>query len=285
MNTSLDYSRIGDEVSIGLTEYVPTGRRLKISALGIDTASSSVQKYSKVDDMLTLLSGNIGTYSMSGLDTDKYTDGQQSIQNIISANIGQEYMILSSSSSLSLYKGTYVKGAMSLNLATMYVKPGITALNITPAEEDSAIGSGTHPWPDIYADRINGIDYGTGTLGTTSQNIIGAINELHSACVVSTYYNSSTGSWYRKYSDGWIEQGGLIKSCGTCSSGGTTITFPKAFSIRVYLVQATAYQKGGETYSCHAYIGTYTTTTCQFVSSINGKVQATRDVFWYVCGF
>ena len=48
-------------------------------------------------------------------------------------------------------------------------------------------------------------------------------NNLSVHVVVDSYYDNA-GNWYRIYSDGWIEQGGMI--------GGMrrTVTFPKAFT-------------------------------------------------------
>ena len=48
-------------------------------------------------------------------------------------------------------------------------------------------------------------------------------NNLSVHVVVESVVNKD-GSWYRKYSDGWLEQGGMV--------GGmrTTVTFPKAFT-------------------------------------------------------
>ena len=48
--------------------------------------------------------------------------------------------------------------------------------------------------------------------------------------VVETWRSDDGSSWYRKYSDGWLEQGGTF---GSGTSG--TIMFPKAFSTEVYL--------------------------------------------------
>lgn len=50
------------------------------------------------------------------------------------------------------------------------------------------------------------------------------------AFIVETWRSDDGSSWYRKYSDGWLEQGGTF---GSGKSG--TITFPKAFSAEVYL--------------------------------------------------
>lgn len=50
-------------------------------------------------------------------------------------------------------------------------------------------------------------------------------------CVIETYVNGS--SWYRVWSDGWIEQGGFATRTGATQ----TVTFPKAFANTDYNIQ------------------------------------------------
>lgn len=47
--------------------------------------------------------------------------------------------------------------------------------------------------------------------------------------IVESKYNSD-GSWYRKWSDGWLEQGLFIK----VTNNGYQFTYPKAFTSKVY---------------------------------------------------
>ncbi len=49
--------------------------------------------------------------------------------------------------------------------------------------------------------------------------------------LVKSWKAADGSSWYRKYSDGWIEQGGFI---GTKSAGEIPVTFPLAFSNTYY---------------------------------------------------
>lgn len=54
------------------------------------------------------------------------------------------------------------------------------------------------------------------------------------AYIVSTWKSGS--SWYRKWSDGWIEQGGEVD---TVNSSWTTINFHKPYTRTNYTVHAT----------------------------------------------
>ena len=81
---------------------------------------------------------------------------------------------------------------------------------------------------------------------------------------------SSGTSWYRKYSDGWIEQGGRFTKSGY---GYTTVTFPVAFSKIVYY--AGVNHQG-------AYRGVDMSKT-----TLTGSTQLgyENDTCWYACGY
>lgn len=84
----------------------------------------------------------------------------------------------------------------------------------------------------------------------------------------------SANSWYRKYSDGWIEQGGK-----TTGSSGFTLTFPLAFSNTNYsFVCNTQGNSTGYGYKRSAWISSRTATTVTLGS------DAGDPAVWYACG-
>lgn len=100
---------------------------------------------------------------------------------------------------------------------------------------------------------------------------------------VKTSYTSGT-TWYRIWSDGWIEQGGRVTS--TKSSG--TITFPKAFSNTNYVCIGQEGAGGGTAEGSSTDTGGYgdnlgftnfTTTTVRY-SCASG-----RHICWSACGY
>lgn len=100
--------------------------------------------------------------------------------------------------------------------------------------------------------------------------------------IINTY--SSGTSWYRIWSDGWIEQGGRVTK--TASSG--TITFSKAFKDTNYTfvsqegagtngeATGTSTDTGG--YGDNLGVTNFTTTTVRY------SCVATRHICWYACG-
>ena len=91
---------------------------------------------------------------------------------------------------------------------------------------------------------------------------------------VRTTYKSGT-TWYRIWSDGWVEQGGAVKPSGS-SATTSTVTFPKAFSDTDYFVIA---NYGAS--STNQYGQCYNKTTTGFTTkSYGGNVNT-----WYACGY
>ena len=95
---------------------------------------------------------------------------------------------------------------------------------------------------------------------------------------------SGEGWFYRKYSDGFIEQWGMAQ---TVESGDTIITFPTPFLNGIYNIQLSSvslvYQNDFYNVSLQAY--SYSTTSF-YVEMMNGQTKRLSAPFaWYACGF
>lgn len=62
---------------------------------------------------------------------------------------------------------------------------------------------------------------------STVEFIYNGTNWVFKKRVIENYVNG--GTWYRVYSDGWIEQGGYLATPTAPSAANQTITFPKSF--------------------------------------------------------
>lgn len=97
--------------------------------------------------------------------------------------------------------------------------------------------------------------------------------------VMWTGKSSDGNSWYRKWSDGWIEQGGIIAKVSTKDWHSVTITFPKAFKNTNYTALATSgYLGGSEVWG--AEITKKTTSSFSVIC-----VAYNIDASWYACGY
>ena len=95
--------------------------------------------------------------------------------------------------------------------------------------------------------------------------------------VIETYVNGY--SWYRVWSDGWCEQGGLC----TMNSNWTNHTFLKPFKDMTYSIFVQFYHSANTSYStnpaCVAKVS-----TSQFQSGLYSG-QASWAGTWYACGY
>ena len=96
-------------------------------------------------------------------------------------------------------------------------------------------------------------------------------NNLSVHVVVDSYYDGKTGNWYRIYSDGWIEQGGINNS-----SNITTLLKP--FLNSNYVVQATA-EAVKDMYGYDQVVSRTPTKITWCLNHTN-----TLKVMWYACG-
>lgn len=103
------------------------------------------------------------------------------------------------------------------------------------------------------------------------------LNNAEIRTVVETWQSEDGYSWYRKWSDGWIEQGGIIVSTG--SSSTKSVTFPVPFSDTNFFAIGTMINEN--TYS--GYTSKSTTSIAFFTASSGGNKSA--NVNWYSCGY
>ena len=111
-------------------------------------------------------------------------------------------------------------------------------------------------------------------------NLLEAFKNKHGVLVAS-WKASDGSSWYRKYSDGWIEQGGSANG-GTYGSP-KSVTFPVSFSGTDYSFVISVLTSGGYN-SCGAYGRARYTTYATASSYMNGNTT-TMPIMWYACGY
>ena len=102
-----------------------------------------------------------------------------------------------------------------------------------------------------------------------------------SGYITESKYNSD-GSWYRKWSDGWLEQGGI---CNATSNGAAiTVNLLKPMKNTNYTVlksfNTTLTYGANETFVA-LYLQAYAKTTTSF-KTWDGNT--TRNTVWYACG-
>lgn len=93
-------------------------------------------------------------------------------------------------------------------------------------------------------------------------------------------WNNGNGNWYRKYSDGWIEQGGFVKE----NTVETPVTYHIPFANTNYWFTSCAYpyatdSSGGDGHNNR------TTTGCTIMHTAFYHNTADGGAYWYACGY
>lgn len=92
--------------------------------------------------------------------------------------------------------------------------------------------------------------------------------------------SSNNHAWYRKYSDGWVEQGGRLN----ITSNNRTIPFPVSMANKEnYTLQLTV--TSAVRYACVEHDTDRTTTGFKVATADDNTVNNDGVVDWYVCGY
>lgn len=94
--------------------------------------------------------------------------------------------------------------------------------------------------------------------------------------IMETYQNGT--SWYRVWSDGWCEQGGLA----TQASGDVTITLLKPYKDLNYIISHTAQAIASNDY---VKIGSSNISVSGFTAYWNGDEKSSKSIYWHTMGY
>lgn len=100
------------------------------------------------------------------------------------------------------------------------------------------------------------------------------LNSAGIRTVVETYKNGT--SWYRIWSDGWIEQGGSFNS--------NSITFLKTFTRKPHFIRSCFSTGGTNNFNyntANAYFGNISNISTTGVTGLS----AFGETLWYACGY
>lgn len=95
--------------------------------------------------------------------------------------------------------------------------------------------------------------------------------------IIVETYSDAAGNWYRIYSDGWIEQGGLY--VGNNNQSGT-LTLLKPYSDLDYIINLQQNRNGGATTNSPTIYGKTTST----ITFQNWATDGVKGGMWQACG-
>lgn len=113
---------------------------------------------------------------------------------------------------------------------------------------------------------------------TTKATTTSSASSNKVAVVVQNYVNGT--SWYRVWSDGWIEQGGYL----TMTANVTTLTFLKSFTNTNYTIVGTK-GRGNTTNSRVVNLSNLTAKTVDVSIPYANALATDYNVNWYACGY
>lgn len=122
------------------------------------------------------------------------------------------------------------------------------------------------------------------------QNVMSAVNavqtkvdgklEASTVHITETWKSTDGNSWYRMWSDGWIEQGSSANT-----SRGSTVTLHKKFSSPAYTILAQS-ATPSDVHAVEFHIKTRSTTSFMITCSFNGSNNfKPGEYIWYACGY
>lgn len=149
------------------------------------------------------------------------------------------------------------------------------------ASESNAIyGNSTTVQPESHDWIVCVVAFGKATnVGSVDvANVMSAVGQVQAnPHIVETWKSTDGASWYRKYSDGWVEQGGPM-------STNNNVTFHVAFSDTNYYIDVT--WNGGK--SDVFWPGDWQITrsgNTYFTTTATTNAQNVRGLCWYACGY
>ncbi|WP_028130234.1 head fiber protein [Selenomonas sp. AE3005] len=154
-----------------------------------------------------------------------------------------------------------------------------SALGYTPPTTNTTYSTGTASYSGITKLYTS---VGDNTDGTMTQKAIKAT--VGKGYLTASYYNANTGDWYRVYSDGWVEQGGLRERTASTTYPETgTITYLKPFKSNKHTI--TIGQNRSSYYDYYPSVFVSKTTTGFSYSDTNyAAPDSYRGFDWMACG-
>ena len=135
----------------------------------------------------------------------------------------------------------------------------------------------------IITDDIGG---SATTIGQITEALNDKVDKGHEVVEFQAPTVSNNYTWYRKYADGWVEQGGIYDNGSLAESFETTITMPVVMSNNMYSATATAsVDAGSSSYTAGStVVFTHSTTQLGVAFYRASSGCKTRYLNWQVSG-
>lgn len=157
-------------------------------------------------------------------------------------------------------------------------KTGVVSLDVGVTSFNGSKGAVTYSAPVSSVNGKTGavtVDVGVTSVNGKTGAVTVSVPPTPKAYVTETW--KSGAKWYRKWSDGWIEQGGI--------QGAGVVTFPKAFSNTNYTMTAMSIMLNANAGSIDICYSNKGTTNIDIQLRFAGRGQSGFEFMWYACGY
>ena len=218
---------------------------------------------------LTMLSSDAGKY---------YEAGLPGIEGDFGASIG----------GADNYTGAFQNGSRSYDVTQSSSGLGTWLGKFNAALFDSVYGNSDTVRPESMDWIVCVVAFGVATnVGSVDvANVMAAIGQVQAGKLdnttvhlVETWKSADGSSWYRKYSDGWIEQGSTVKNVTGEYTASITLLVP--FTTTEYTISVSGVSSQNGPYSDVGTLQAKTKTS--FTHSFYNNVAV--DPTWYACGY
>lgn len=174
--------------------------------------------------------------------------------------------------------GGTMTGNITMNGNMIYAVNGIEMIPPSGAAYGGHIdfhygGSG-----DDYTSRI--LEDSSGRLSISATNGL----NLNGVPVEAVLTASNGTTWFRQWSNGWIEAGGVYDNGSVVNSFSGTVSFPIAYNGRPISLVAQTWRPDNQDLNTFVSLGTVTSTSFGFLVNKQG-IGGCRYVSWYACGY
>lgn len=184
----------------------------------------------------------------------------------------------------------YSSGDGSTNFRTPKFAP-YQQIAITSAN----VGTSTSVQPESHEWIICVVAYGIATnVGSVDiQNVMSAVNAVQAsleeiprprAYITETWKSTNDTSWYRKWSDGWVEQGGRVNAVGY-NNKTQNVTFMITMSNTNYFAVSNPLDTMHSSWDLSSRVSLLKMWGMTVKGSTNAGSIYTGGCTWYVCGY
>ena len=174
---------------------------------------------------------------------------------------------------------TDVNTTLTDGTAVFRVITNVRKVNGNYADKNGNISVKEYEHPD------SGVEAGTYTSVTvnTQGHVTAGSNPVTNNTLVESRYNED-GSWYRKYSDGWLEQGGVTPTGATQNPHLITLLKPMKNNLYTALGTYRSTVREGGTTSTYGITVSDVHPTYFYLGQVNAQGIANRHLGWYAVG-